>query len=116
MPSIQQGVRKLIWRGWDPSPERRAAFTRRKPAILAAVHKQLAAYRVFVADVGTDKRLLHRIEAAIMNHFYSHPNETFRKIPDQHMHREPKLDSEQPITVTNKCARRLHGLPRRLVI
>jgi hypothetical protein len=113
--AMQRGVRKVIWRGWDWSRGRRTAFSRRKPSILTAARKQLAAYRIFFADVGRNKRLLHRIEAAIIKRLYSLPP-PFGGIPDKGMYCAGRRPTERSIFVTNTCPAKLYALPRRLVI
>ena len=88
----------------------RAEFEKRKPIILDAVQKQLAGFRIFVADVGREPRLLERLEASIMNSLYQQPS-PFCDIPDRGMQLSPRRNSEPPIIVKNKCAIVLHGLP-----
>lgn len=107
--AMQHGVRKEIWHGWGWSPEKRAKFKKRKLKILEAVRKQLEGFRIFVADLGAEERILERIEASIMNTLYQHPR--FCKIPDQGMWLARCRSSEKPISVANKCPVKLHGLP-----
>jgi hypothetical protein len=51
---MHQGVRKEIRHGWGWSSEKRAAFEKQKSMILDPVRKQLAGFRIFVADMGTE--------------------------------------------------------------
>ena len=82
--AMQQGVRREIWHGWGWSPEKRAEFEERKSTIIDAVRKQLAGFRILVADVGTEPRILERLEASIMNNLYQQPS-PFCDIPDRGM-------------------------------
>ena len=61
MAAMQRGIRQEVWHGWGWSPEKRAAFAERRPSILDAVRKQLTGFRIFVANVSTEKRVRERI-------------------------------------------------------
>ena len=113
--AMQCGIRKEIWHGWGWTPEKRAEFEKRKPLILDAVQKQLAGFRIFVADVGTETRILERLEAAVMNHLYQQPS-PLCDIPDKGMMLAPRWRIESVITVRNKCCSLLYGLPDYLEI
>jgi hypothetical protein len=67
MAAMNRGVREEIWHGWRWTLEKRKDYEERKDALVAAARHQLAAFRVFTADVGTGPRMLERLEAAIMN-------------------------------------------------
>jgi hypothetical protein len=83
--------------------------------ILNAVNDQLAGFRIFVADIGTEPRILERLEAAIMNNLYEQPP-PLCDIPDKGMMLAPRWDSEEPIITEIKCEANLQGLPKQLVI
>ncbi len=108
--AMQQGIRREVWHGWSWSPEKRAEFEERKPVILGAVREQLAGFRIFVADIGTEPRILERLEATVMSSLYKQPP-PFCDIPDKGMMLSPRRKSESPIVVKNTCAVMLHGLP-----
>jgi len=63
--ALQRGVRKEIWHGWGWSQEKRVKFRKRKPVILDEVRRQLKGFRIFVAEVGPEKRILERLEASL---------------------------------------------------
>ena len=113
--AMRQGIRNLVWQGWGWNPEKREAFEKRKTEILDAVNNQLSGFRIFIADVGMEPRILERLEAAIMNNLYSQPP-PFCDIPDKGMMLAPRWDSEEPITATITCEATLHGLPGQLKI
>ena len=113
--SMQQGIRKVVWHGWGWTSEKKATFEKRKAFILDAVHKQLACFRIFVADIGTEPRILERLEASIMNNLYQQPL-PLCDIPDRGMMLAPRWDSEKPILVRTKCEANLYGLPRQIEI
>ena len=115
MEALNKGTREEVWHGWSWSPEKREAFQRRKPEIMAALEKQLAGFCVFVADVGTEPRILERLEAAIMNTMYSLPF-PFCVIPDQGMRLTPRFAREPPILARNVSHAAFHGLPDTLEI
>lgn len=108
--AAQQGIRKVIWQGWEYAREHRSEFEEQKSMILDAVQKQLAGFRIFVADVGKEARIHERLEASIMNNLYQQSS-PICDIPDRGMHLEPRWDSEKPIIVKNKCEVCIHGLP-----
>jgi hypothetical protein len=131
--AARRGIRKRIWHGWPLQRARRRGgpdlralqkeFEERKELILDAVRKQLAGFRVFIADAGDKKalflspepRVLERLEAAIMRHLYRQPP-PFCDIPDRGMKLARRRDSENPIIIENECAAPLHRLPPRLEI
>lgn len=113
--AMQQGIRIEIWHGWGWSPEKRSEFEKRKLMILSAVRRQLEGFRIFVTDVGSQLRILERLEASIMSPLYQQPP-PFCDVPDKGMMLAPRWKSEKPITAKNRCAVTLHGLPAWLEI
>ena len=110
MTALKEGLRKEVWHGWGWSPEKRTDFEERKMIILSAASKQLAAYRLFVANVDPQPRILERLEASIWNLLYKLPN-PLCDIPDRGVMISPRWETETPIIVKNSCKVRLHGLP-----
>jgi len=108
--AAEQGVRKEIWHGWDYARRHREEFEERKSIILDAVRRQLLGFRVFVSDTGTERRLLERIEAAIMNHLNKQPT-PFCDIPDKGMMLAPRWTDEKPLVMKNLSKVKLHRLP-----
>ena len=108
--ALQQGIRKEIWHGWGWTEEKRRNFQNRKEAILDAARKQLIGFRLFTAEVPERPRLLERLEASIMDHLYRQPA-PLCDVPDKGMMLAPRWDSEKPVTIRNRCAVKLHGLP-----
>lgn len=113
--AMQQGIRKEIWHGWGWTPAKRAEFEERKTLILDAVQKQLSGFRIFVTDIGTEARILERLEAAVMNHLYQQPS-PLCDIPDKGMMLAPRWNVEFPVIIKNKCCSLLYGLPDHLEI
>ena len=113
--AAQQGIRKEIWPGWGYAKEHRDEFDERKLEIIDAVQKQLAGFRIFVADVGDEPRILERLEASIMENLYRQPS-PFCDIPDKGMFLSPRWDSEEPVVIESDCLVTIHGLPRHLEI
>ena len=107
---VQRGGRKEIWHGWGYARAHRNLFEERKSKIQQAVKKQLAMFRIFVADIGIQSRRLHeRIEAAIMNHLYQLPS-PFCDIPDQGMMLAPRWRVEEPILMKSRSTVKIHGI------
>ena len=113
--AMKQGIRKEIWHGWGWSPEKRTDYKSRKVTIDDAAHQQLAGFRIFVANVENQPRILERLEASIMNRLYQEPS-PLCDIPDKGMMLAPRWESEGIVVVKNECAATLHGLPRHLEI
>jgi hypothetical protein len=93
----------------------REEFEERKSMIVDAVYKQLAEFRIFVADVGIQPRILERIESSIMRNLYRQPS-PICDIPDKGMQLAPRWDSENEIIVKSNFVAVLHGLPAFLEI
>jgi hypothetical protein len=108
----QQGIRKVVWKGWGWTHEKRADFKARTSEIVSLAQRQLLATRIFTMDVGVTPRLLERIEAAIVNHYY----QTDDILIDRGMLLMPRWKTEEPIIATFRCASVLHGFPSRLEI
>ncbi len=107
--------RRNVWTGWEWSDEKRAEFDRRRDELISAAKRQLAGFRLFVAPVSTDRRILYRAEAAIMNRIYT-CEPPFCNIPDRGMSLAPRWDSETPILMRNECNSTLFGLPQEMEI
>ena len=113
MDAMKQGRRQEIWHGFFTKrrpAERQAEFRRRKGEILEAVARQLEAFRVFVAPLEPEPRLLSRMESSIMDCLYSAP-EPFSVIPDHGMSLSRRWSSERVIVVRNIGAEVFHVLP-----
>ncbi len=114
--ALQHGVRLEIWHGWWWGlPEKRILFENRKLAIVDAVHKQLTGFRIFVANLDVEKRILERLESSIMKTLAEQPR-PFCDIPDEGMWLARRASSENPISVTNQCSSKLFGIPGRFEI
>ncbi len=112
--AVNTGNRREIWHGFfwkhPRSDEKEAAFEARKSEIQAAAQRQLNAFRIFVTDIGTQPRLLERLEAATMGQLYkSQP--PFRNLPDRGVMLAPRRDAEEAILFTGTCEHRLFALP-----
>lgn len=108
--AMQQGTRREIWHGWGWSPMKRERFEEQKTLVLDAVQKQLASFRIFVTDIGTEPRLLERLESAIMNNLYNQPA-PLCDVPDKGMMLAPRRNSESLIIINNEFPALLYGLP-----
>src|SRR5690554_394156 len=113
--AMKQGIRNEVWHGWGWSPDKRLEFERKKNEIIDAVQKQLTGFRIFITDIGTNPRILERLEAAIMNILYEQQSPVC-DIPDRGMMLVPRWESETPIVVKNSCDYKLFGLPKKFEI
>lgn len=116
--AMQSGLRKEIWHGFFTKkrpPEKEKEFLRRKDEIEEAVENQLSKFRVFVAPLARETRVLKRFEAAIMNCLYSAPA-PFSTIPDKGMSLSLRWETERPILVRNMSATKMYALPEEMEI
>ncbi len=117
--AMKAGFRKQVWHGFwmtkKRSREKLAEYNERQTEIQKAVNKQLAGFRIFVANIGTKPRILERLEAAIMENLYKQPM-PLCDIPDRGMMLAPRWESETPIFVKNNCSVSLFGFPACLEI
>lgn len=111
----ERGVRKEIWHGWGYAKEHRTQFEQNKAEIQQAVKEQLARFRIFVAAVDPEQRLLERIEASIMMHLNTQTS-PYCDIPDQGMMLAPRWNSEETIHMSSRSRFKLHGIPETLEI
>jgi hypothetical protein len=111
----EQGVREEIWHGWSYAKTHRSQFEERKLEIQEAVKEHLARFCLFVAEIGTERRLLERIEGSIMKHLSEQPP-PYCSIPDQGMMLAPRWDHEIPRLMRNYSKVKIYGIPKILVI
>ena len=112
LDAMKQGIRKEIWHGlWagHDSDERKAEFARRKDELQEVARQQMAAFKIFVAEV-SDVRIQHRMEAALMNALYAAP-EPFCDLPDKGMFLVPRREDEPPIVIANRSDQYFCNLP-----
>ncbi|MGH9834020.1 MAG: hypothetical protein ACRD9Y_13445 [Blastocatellia bacterium] len=114
--SLRNGKRDEIWHGmWTKretnTREMKALFESRHQEINPAIENLLSTFRIFVAPLEAERRVLARIEAAIMNILYS-SEEPFCSLPDKGMALAPRWASEQPFLVKSKAEVFLHALPQ----
>lgn len=106
--SAQIGQRKEIWHGWEYAKGHRDEFIEHRDFILKFVEKELAAYRLFVAQVG-DKRKRERIEFAIMHNIYA-SKEPWADLVDGAVALRGRENKEVPIEIKNICPYKIYGL------
>lgn len=108
----QQGIRKVIWKGWGWTPEKRIDYEARKSEIIGMAQRLMTGTHIFVIETGITTRLLERIEASIANHFYKRDDILF----DRGTLRMPRWESEEPLMAVFKCDSKLYGLPLEIEI
>jgi len=101
--SMRRGVRKEIWHGmWagHNSEERKAEFIQRDSELQEVAREQMAAFRIFVAEV-SEARIPERIESAIMQTLYAAP-EPYCDLPDRGTLEMPRRDNEERLLFINR--------------
>lgn len=118
MDEMQRGNRKEIWHGFwtkEKPLAKQQEFAYRKEELLHAARVQMSTFQIFAANFHTDRRLLARLEAAIMQCLYTQPK-PLSNVPGRGMMLAPRRPSEKPIIVRNTVSVVLHGLPSRMSI
>lgn len=113
-----RGERKEVWHGWGYARAHRDEFEARREAIQEAARRQLASFRLFVADpdvAGGGLRLRERLEAGIMDSLYQQPP-PFCDLPDRGMFLARRQPGELPVLIRSACSSALHGLPAMLLV
>jgi hypothetical protein len=112
--SLRNGVRTKIWSGFfwkkETPIERRNEFQSRSAEIGYAVEELLSSYRIFVACPLPTRRLLERIQAALMENLYN-AGAPVCNIPDVGGALAPRRGGEPALQVRSVCELRVHGLP-----
>ncbi len=117
--AMKSGFRKEVWHGFwmtkKRSQEKVLEYKKRQREIQEAARRQLAGFRIFVANIGNEPRILERLEAAIMDNLYKQPM-PLCDVPDRGMMLAPRWKSEIPIVVKNNCPALIFGFPTCLEI
>jgi hypothetical protein len=112
LEAAQRSVRKVAWKGWGWTPEKRADFEARKSEVVLLAQRQMSATRIFVMKLDAAPRLLERMEGALGNHFYQNNN----TLCDRGMFLAPRWQTEGPLLATFRCGSVLYELPAQLEI
>lgn len=110
--SFKNGDRVQVWRGFwfqKRTNEIEKEFKERYEEINFATSELLATFRIFLAPLTVEKRVLERLEAAIMNNLYLGIG-TVSNLPDRGMHLVPRRSDEKAFRVNSISAVCLHGL------
>ena len=108
--SMCGGIRDEIWHGWEWSDAKRVEFANRRDEIEVAARRQLAGFRIFVADFPERPRIIERVEAAVMQAVYQLPS-PLCDLADRGMHLAQRRKNETSIRLYNRRAAILYGLP-----
>jgi hypothetical protein len=111
--SFQQGKRVKVWHGFwfrKRTDEMEDEFLARCQKIESATEELLLTFRIFLAPLETEKRILERLEAAIMNVLYSGVG-AVSSLPDRGMALSPRRLNEKPFLAYSTATVCLHGLP-----
>ncbi len=93
------------------TPEMKELFLSRRQELEPATERLLCTFRVFFAPLETERRILARIEGAIMNILYSEVV-PISSIPDKGMALAPRWETENPLVAKNLFSVHIHGLPQ----
>ena len=107
-----EGVRKIAWKGWGWTPEKRADYEARKDTVVASAIRQLTATHIFIIELADLPRALERLEAAIANNYYSLEH----TLVDRGMLLMPRRNIEESIMLSFQSQYVFYGLPSKLEI
>jgi hypothetical protein len=113
--SAEAGVRLEHWHGWQYARKHRDEFELKKDDILSTVETQLSRFCMFTLSSDYEKRILERIEAAVMNCLYDQLPPVC-DLPDRGMYLAPRRKDEEFILLKNYYSERLYGLPEYMEI
>jgi hypothetical protein len=117
--AMRRGERRKVWPGFWFSkrrpPQLERTYSERSGEIAKALEELLSSYRVFVAPLALDRRVLQRIEAAIMAALYAAESPA-SLLPDRGMALAPRWPGEHVIRVKNIYPALIHGLPDELEV
>ena len=113
----EAGKRVVLWEwigygGYDPKRwTRRNDFLKNYLKNAKRIHAQLQTMRIFIAPLDADRRVLARIEGAIMNILEKETNPA-GALPVKGMALSKRRTTERPFVVKYTGNVRFHGLPR----
>lgn len=110
MDYVSLAQRKLVHQGSWWTKNLRAGPRLEGAALREAVDRQLGMLRLFVADMREEKRIMERVEAAVMNHLYC-SGQPYCDFFDEGTYRVVRRTDEQLIKVTMTSDYPLLGLP-----
>lgn len=111
--AFESARREKVWVGfWSRKNDKalREEYAQRSEAIVSATERWLDGYRVFVAHADIGERMRKRLEAALMQCFYTAPA-PICDMPDKGMSLSSRWPSEAVIRVRNTTAVTILGLP-----
>lgn len=99
-----------LWRGAEAE-----IFIKRYAILFPKILKLLKSFRIYVAPLEYDARLLERIEAALAGHLYAQEG-SIGKILEPGIRYKKRKENENPVLVEVKYNNRIIGLPPKLEV
>ena len=112
LDSARAGVRKLVWKGWGWTPEKREQFVSQQFEIERLAKVQMSATAVFNLSIPDEGRLYERLEAAIVAEAHLRGN----LLIDHGMYLAPRREYEAPISLDIRNSEAIEGLPATLTV
>ena len=114
--SLRRGATKVLWRGMygGDREESLEEYVRRLPKLSPALACYIQMIRFYIAPLRAGRRLLERVEAAIVDHLRSRKrlyHEMFEGVRYRARRR-----GERPLCLRCTWPRQLLGVPRRLEV
>jgi len=110
--SAYAGIRKIVWKGWGWTDDKRADYSSRKDEVISLALAQLSCTRIFVIEISDPPRVLERIECALVNTFHQSGNE----LVDKGMLLMARKHNEEPVSLSFESTVLIYGLPTNLIV
>jgi len=106
------GRRVEIWHGFyfTKNESKKREFDEQRQLLLPSIFTMIKGLHIFFVPLNESRRVLSRIEAAIMNQLYNSSGIT-SDFPDKGMHLEPRWPEETAFRVIVEKSPIIHGLP-----
>ena len=110
--SAHAGIRKVVWKGWGWTADKKTDFELRKEEIISLALNQLRSTRIFIIDISNPPRVLERLESALVNTFHQAGN----KLVDKGMLLMQRKENEAPVLLAFESRSLIYGLPSNLIV
>ena len=110
--SAHAGIRKVVWKGWGWTADKKTDFELRKEEIISLALNQLRSTRIFIIDISNPPRVLERLESALVNTFHQAGNE----LVDKGMLLMQRKENEAPVLLAFESRSLIYGLPSNLIV
>jgi hypothetical protein len=106
LEAASTGIRKISWKGWGWTEEKRKQYEETKNSVIGSAIKQFEATYIFLIELPKPIRL-ERLESALTDHLH----QTGNTLVDTGMQLSRMWKSEEPISISFNTKNKIYGLP-----